>query len=125
MNYCDYLCLAKQLKDQQGAKEVEFRTSMSRAHAYAYVFLKEKFSNDRRITFQNDYMDKKSLGELFKNANKWKLYQQWVLHCKDRNDAEYNMKLDVLKNNADEYIEDIEFFVNKVKQEMRVKRRIV
>lgn len=125
MNYCDFLSLAKRLKDQQDAKEVEFRTSMSRAHAYAYVFLKERFSNDRRITFENDYMDKKLLGELFKKANKEELHREWVLHCKDRNDAEYNMKLEVLKSNADGYIEDIECFVNTVKQEMKVKRRTV
>jgi hypothetical protein len=122
MENTDFLDLAIWLKELPDAKEVEFRSSISRSFTYLYNFLKEKFHHDLRITFKKDDMDKRLLKDIFNQAGEYSLLKKWVLFCKDRNDAEYDITAEeFIKEDADEYIEDLEAFIEEVKP-MKVKK---
>jgi hypothetical protein len=122
MDCSEFLSLAKRLKDEKNAKESEFRTSISRTYAYAYVLLKERYKDDKRTKFENKFGDKWALGQLFFNAGKRHLWNQFRIYSKDRNDTEYDMEKEFNKNDADEYIIDIEQFIDEVKEEIKVEK---
>jgi len=123
MDCTEFLALAKRLKDESNAKEAEFRTSISRTYAYAYVLLKKRYEEDDRIKFENKFGDKWALRQLFINANKRHLWEQFGIYSKDRNDTEYNMDKEFNKDDADEYINDIEQFIEEVKSQVTLHRR--
>ncbi len=123
MNCKKFLQLAKKLKEGNKAEEVEFRTSISRAFQYLYIFIKRKYRNDRRVTFKDDNIDKKTIAELFRIAKNRQLVSEWTTYREDRNNAEYNMDFEFDKTDADTYIEDIEKFINDVNRSVKVKKR--
>ena len=108
----------KKLKNQDNAKEYEFRTAISRAQTYAFVYLKLEYKDDKWVKFVEGYGDKWALRQLFYNANKRHLAEQWGIYSKERDNAEYNMDIEFNKNDADEYIVDIEQFIEEVKNEV-------
>ena len=65
MDCNELLSLAKRLKDEENAKEAEFRTSISRAQTYAFVLLKTKYKDDERVKFVDGFGDKWALRQLF------------------------------------------------------------
>jgi hypothetical protein len=126
MKYEDYLVYAKELKNQVSAKEIVYRTSISRAYNYAYVFFTIRYSDDEKFDFHSRTDDNKKLvGELLRQAHQRELAEMWRKLCNDRNFAEYDMEDNFEKIDADEYVDDVEKFVADVKRDVKVKRRAV
>jgi len=123
MKFDDFLDLAKRLKDAEGAKEVEFRSSISRAYNYAFVLIKTRHRNDKRVTFSGREGDKGLVGQLLTYAKKRDLASQWRAFSSDRNSAEYDMDEKFEKDFADEFVDDIESFITELRNKVRVKVR--
>ena len=68
MNCKKFLQLSIKLKEGDESEEVEFRTSISRAFQYLYLFIKRKYRNDKRVTFKDDNFDSIVMFEVFEHV---------------------------------------------------------
>jgi len=123
MNHKDFLDLAKRLSDDKESKDVEFRTSISRAFNYAFIDIRNRYWNDSRVIFKGGEGDKILVRELLGAAKQKFLMEQWRNFTKDRNDAEYYMDTEFEKTFVDEYIKDIEDFLADIKSKVRLKKK--
>jgi hypothetical protein len=118
----EFFYLAKRLKELDNAGEVEFRTSISRVFNYAYLTIRRRYRNDRRVKFRGYGDDKILVRELLYNARQKHLFEQYKKFYSDRNNAEYQMNVSFDKSDVNEYIDDIEDFLLDVKRKVKLKK---
>jgi len=110
----DFLKLAENLFGF-GDEEVIYRTAISRCYYYAFHFVRENCGMHSDAFFKYDHEDHKEVIDFFRRVGRRDLASMIRSFRDKRNNADYELTLNISREQAIEFINDVKSFVVEVK----------